>query len=200
MELLLQRQLQDLQCLTMRHFVKFYWLRPLLAMNKKMCRGWIKKSLYPPKKRYQRYQITWPKFLRRKSSIDENSQYLAQLCDKVFDAEDRANRANQKEILCWSLYAKDFRTKLNGIIESSGDKFGEKKARGLLYDSIAKQLNLLRKQRSQETGLQLRDVSRDSLRKKTQRAEKVYKFIERVGLDKIKYIKSYSATSISERL
>ncbi|CAI2191134.1 14295_t:CDS:2, partial [Funneliformis geosporum] len=33
-------------------------------------------------------------------------------------------------------------------------------------------LNLLRKQRSQETGLQLRDVSRDSLRKKTQRAEK----------------------------
>jgi len=57
---------------------------------------------------------------------------------------------------------------------------------------------LLRKQRSQETGLQLRDVSRDSLRKKTQRAEKVYKFIERVGLDKIKYIKSYSATSISE--
>ncbi|GET63646.1 hypothetical protein GLOIN_2v1652170 [Rhizophagus irregularis DAOM 181602=DAOM 197198] len=88
--------------------------------------------------------------------------------------------------------------KLNGIIESSGGKFGEKKARGLLYDSITKQLNLLRKQRSQETGLQLRDVSRDSLRKKTQRAEKVYKFIEQVGLDKIKYIKSYNATSISE--
>src|SRR5207248_5168576 len=35
-------------------------------------------------------------------------------------------------------------------------------------------------------------------RKKTQRAEKVYKFIEQVELDKIKYIKSYSATSISE--
>ena len=133
-----------------------------------------------------------------KSSIDEASQHLAQLCDKAFDAEDKANRANQEEILCWCLYAKDFIIQLNGIIESSGGKFGEKKARGLLYDSIAKQLNLLRKQRSQETGLQLRDVSRDSLRKKTQRAEKVYKFIERVGLDKIKYIKSYSATSISE--
>ena len=47
-------------------------------------------------------------------------------------------------------------------------------------------------------GLQLRDVSRDSLRKNIQRAEKVYKFIVQVGLDKIKYIKSYSATSISE--
>ncbi|PKY32042.1 hypothetical protein RhiirB3_531880 [Rhizophagus irregularis] len=133
-----------------------------------------------------------------KSSIDEASQHLAQLCDKAFDAEDKANRANQEEILCWYLYAKDFIIQLNGIIESSGGKFGEKKARGLLYDSITKQLNLLRKQRSQETGLQLRDVSRDSLRKKTQRAEKVYKFIEQVGLDKIKYIKSYNATSISE--
>ena len=133
-----------------------------------------------------------------KSSIDEASQHLAQLCDKTFDAEDKANRAKQEEILCWCLYAKDFIIQLNGIIESSGGKFGEKKARGLLYDSITKQLNLLRKQRSQETGLQLRDVSRDSLRKKTQRAEKVYKFIEQVGLDKIKYIKSYSANSILE--
>ena len=34
------------------------------------------------------------------SSIDEASQHLAQLCDKAFDAEDKANRANQEEILC----------------------------------------------------------------------------------------------------
>src|SRR6266496_80124 len=75
-----------------------------------------------------------------KSSIDEASQHLAQLCDKAFDAEDKANRANQKEILCWYLYAKDFIIQLNGIIESSGGKFGEKKARGLLYDSIQNSL------------------------------------------------------------
>ena len=131
-------------------------------------------------------------------SINKTSQHLAQLCDKAFDAEDGANHANQEEILCWCLYAKDFRTQLNEIIENSDGKFGEKKARSLLYDSITKHLNLLRKQRSQELGLQLREISRDSLRKKTQRAEKVYKFIERVGLDKIKYIKSYSATFILE--
>ena len=35
-----------------------------------------------------------------KSSIDEALQYLAQLCDRAFDAEDKANQANQKEILC----------------------------------------------------------------------------------------------------
>ncbi|RIA99218.1 hypothetical protein C1645_811690, partial [Glomus cerebriforme] len=97
-----------------------------------------------------------------KSSIDEALQHLAQLCDRAFDAEDKANQANQEEILYWYLYAKDFIIQLNGIIENSGD------------------------------------VSRDSLRKKTQRAKKVYKFIERVRLDKIKYIKSYSATFISE--
>ncbi|CAG8766453.1 6342_t:CDS:2, partial [Rhizophagus irregularis] len=32
--------------------------------------------------------------------IDEASQHLAQLCDKAIDAEERANRANQEEILC----------------------------------------------------------------------------------------------------
>ena len=36
------------------------------------------------------------------------------------------------------------------------------------------------------------------MRKKTQRAEKNYKLFEKVGLDKIKYINSYSANSISE--
>ncbi|CAG8457644.1 10116_t:CDS:2, partial [Acaulospora morrowiae] len=53
------------------------------------------------------------------SSIDEASKHLAQLCNKAFDAVDKANRANQEEILCWYLYAKDFRIQLNGIIENS---------------------------------------------------------------------------------
>ncbi|RIA83909.1 hypothetical protein C1645_833087 [Glomus cerebriforme] len=56
-----------------------------------------------------------------RSSIDEASQHLAQLCNKAFDAEDKANRANQEEILCWCLYAKDFIIQLNGIIKSSGE-------------------------------------------------------------------------------
>ena len=94
-----------------------------------------------------------------KSSIDEASQHLAQLCDKAFDAENGANRANQEEILSWCLYAKDFRTQLNEIIENSDDKFGEKKARSLLYDSITKHLNLLRKQRSQEIFLKYQGMS-----------------------------------------
>ena len=130
--------------------------------------------------------------------IDEASHHLAQLCDKAIDAEDRANRANQEEILCWCLYWKDFRNQLDELIRSGGGRFGEKKARSMLYDTITEQLSILRKKRSQELGVQLRNVSRDSLRKKTQRAEKNYKLFEKVGLDKIKYINSYNANSISE--
>ncbi|PKK58191.1 hypothetical protein RhiirC2_796713 [Rhizophagus irregularis] len=112
-------------------------------------------------------------------SIDEASQHLAQLCDKALNAEDRANQANQEEILCWCLYWKDFRIQLDEIIRSNGNKFGEKKARSILYDTITEQLSILRKKRSQELGLKLRNVSRDSLRKKTQRAEKNYKLFEK---------------------
>jgi myosin heavy subunit len=75
--------------------------------------------------------------------IDESSHHLAQLCDKAIDAEDRANRANQEEILCWCLYWKDFRNQLDEIIRSNSDKFGEKKARNMLYDTITEQLSIL---------------------------------------------------------
>ena len=68
----------------------------------------------------------------------------------------------------------------------------------MLYDTITEQLSILHKKRSQELGLKVRVVSRDSLRKKTQKAEKNYKLFEKMGLDKIKYINSYSANSISE--
>ncbi|RHZ72313.1 hypothetical protein Glove_243g8 [Diversispora epigaea] len=108
------------------------------------------------------------KTIPRKSNFDEASQHLAQLCDKAFDAEDGANKANQEEILCWSIYRKDFR------------------------------LSIIRKKRSQELDLHLPEISRDALCKKTQRAEKIYILFKKIGHDKIKYIKSYSANSISK--
>jgi hypothetical protein len=80
--------------------------------------------------------------------IDESSHHLAQLCDKAIDAEDRANRANQEEILCWCLYWKDFRNQLDELIRSGGGKFGKKKARSILYDTITERLSILRKKRS----------------------------------------------------
>ncbi|CAG8537253.1 14846_t:CDS:2 [Cetraspora pellucida] len=73
--------------------------------------------------------------------------------------KDQASRANQEEIICWSLYGRDFELQVDEM--SSKNKI-------------------------------------DILRKKTQRAVKIYKLFEKIGLDKIRHIKNYSANSISE--
>src|SRR5581483_3007796 len=59
-------------------------------------------------------------------------------------------------------------------------------------------LSMLRKQRSEKTGLRLPEISRKNLQKKTQKAVKIYKLFEKVSIDNIKYITTYSANSISE--
>ncbi|CAG8819531.1 8096_t:CDS:2, partial [Racocetra persica] len=69
------------------------------------------------------------------------SQYLAQLCDTAIDAEDRASKANQEEIMCWSLYGRNFEFQVDKM--SSKNKIGEKKARTLIYNEIENQLSIL---------------------------------------------------------
>ncbi|GBC50843.1 hypothetical protein GLOIN_2v1838494 [Rhizophagus irregularis DAOM 181602=DAOM 197198] len=123
------------------------------------------------------------------TTMIEISQYLAQLCDKALIAEEHRLEANQEEILCWYHYGRNFVFQLEALCDNN--KIGEKKARGLIYDEVVKQVNILRKKRSQNTGVPLPDITRDGLRKKTQRAEKIYKLLEKIGLDKIQYIKSY---------
>ena len=62
------------------------------------------------------------------------------------------------------------------------NRIGEKKAKGQIYDFIIAQL----------------DTKRNTLLKQTQRARSIYKLFEKIGIDKIKYITTYSANSISE--
>src|SRR5581483_4748535 len=59
-------------------------------------------------------------------------------------------------------------------------------------------LSMLRKQRSEDTGLRLPEISRKNLQRKTQKVVKIYKIFEKVGVENIKYIITYSANSISE--
>src|SRR5215475_12208744 len=47
-------------------------------------------------------------------------------------------------------------------------------------------------------GLRLPEISRKNLQRKTQKAVKIYKIFEKVGVENIKYITTYSANSISE--
>ncbi|GES83080.1 hypothetical protein GLOIN_2v1838494 [Rhizophagus clarus] len=93
------------------------------------------------------------------TSMIEISQHLAQLCDKALIAEEHRLEANQEEILCWYHYERNFVFQLEALCDKN--KIGEKKARGLIYDEVVKQVNILR-------------------------------------LDKIQYIKSYSANEISK--
>ncbi|RHZ52557.1 hypothetical protein Glove_460g18 [Diversispora epigaea] len=123
---------------------------------------------------------------------------LAQLFNKATDAEYGAIHANQEEILCWCYYGKEFITQVNETIKNGKGKVGEKKAKGIIYDKMLEDLSILRKKRSEDTGLQLPEISRKYLQGKTQKAVKIYKLFEKIGVDKIKYIKIYSANSISE--
>src|SRR5581483_3171167 len=63
-------------------------------------------------------------------------------------------------------------------------KVGEKKAKGMIYDDLIKLL---------PTG-----NKRNTILKQTQRARSIYKLFEKIGIDKIKYITTYSANSTSE--
>ncbi|RHZ72514.1 hypothetical protein Glove_242g98 [Diversispora epigaea] len=122
---------------------------------------------------------------------------LAQLFNRATDAEYSAIRANQEEILCWYYYGKEFVTQVNETIKNS--KVGEKKAKGIIYDKMLEDLNILRKKRSEEVAaLQLPEISRKYLQGKIQKAVKIYKLFENLGIDRIKYITTYSANSISE--
>ena len=63
------------------------------------------------------------------------------------------------------------------------DRVGIKKAKGLIYDFILTQNP---------------DTKRPALYKKIKKARKIYRLTETIGLDKIIYIKLYSANSISK--
>ena len=68
------------------------------------------------------------------------------------------------------------------------NKINEKKMKGIIYNKMLKDLSILRKKRSEETGLQLSEITRKYLQKKTQKAVKIYNLFKKVSMNKIKYI------------
>ncbi|CAG8576296.1 4956_t:CDS:2, partial [Paraglomus occultum] len=74
---------------------------------------------------------------------------------------------------------KEFDNQVKNLTKS--DHIGEKKAKGQIYDFIIAQLNTKRKK----------------LQKQTQKARKVYNLFEKIGIDKIQHIKTFSADAIS---
>ncbi|GES94916.1 hypothetical protein GLOIN_2v1791032 [Rhizophagus clarus] len=136
-------------------------------------------------------------------SLNQNSSTdlllsLVQLFNKMDDTEYDTIYANQEEILHWYYYGKEFLTQVSMIIQYRKDKIGEKKAKEIIYDKMLEYLSILQKQRSEEIGLCLSEIFCKNLQRKTQKAVKIYKLFEKVGVDNIKYITTYSTNSISE--
>ncbi|RGB30062.1 hypothetical protein C1646_301475 [Rhizophagus diaphanus] len=84
------------------------------------------------------------------------------------------------------------------LVENSNGKIGEKKAKGIIYDEMLEHLVTIREKRSKEMGIQLPKISRSSLTRWTQRSIKLVRIFEKIGIDKIKYLSTYSPNSISE--
>ncbi|KAF0397182.1 hypothetical protein F8M41_009942 [Gigaspora margarita] len=131
----------------------------------------------------------------RQELIQEMFSFMSSLKEKIPEVSNHATKVSETV-----RSRKSDISSLHGTRETLcyKNKIGKKKAKGLIYDEVVKQLNILRKKKSQDIGLPLPDVLRDSLCKKTQRALKIYKLFEKVGMDKIKYISTYSANEISK--
>src|ERR1700722_17479298 len=79
---------------------------------------------------------------------------------------------------------------------SYGKKFEESVQEIITRDNVSDQT--ARKQLFQDIIKHLSGITLETLRKRTQRAIKIYKLFEKIGVDRIKNIKSYSADSISK--
>uniref|UniRef100_U9TA06 Uncharacterized protein n=2 Tax=Rhizophagus irregularis TaxID=588596 RepID=U9TA06_RHIID len=108
-------------------------------------------------------------------------QNINRLYENACTAENERIKANQAEILCWRNFIIGLDNSIDEIMIK--EKVGTKKAKGLIYDFILAHNP---------------DTKRKTLYQRISRARKVYEFTEKIGIDKIKYIKTYSANSIAE--
>ena len=97
------------------------------------------------------------------------------------DLFDKAIETGQKQILCWFYYSLEFENKVRNL--TADGKIKDKTARSKIY----KEMKPL-----------LPNITDVNLRKKTERARKIFKLFGEggVGINRIKYI-TYSASTIS---
>ncbi|GBB99307.1 hypothetical protein RclHR1_03480011 [Rhizophagus clarus] len=113
---------------------------------------------------------------------DNNNDLLKPLIKsfrKACRAEIQVINANQEEIACWYDYGEQYIECVKALIMSR--KCSENTARKEVYDSIMKHLP---------------GCNRNNLRTKTQGAIKIYKLFKKIGKNRIKCVKSYSASFI----
>ena len=113
------------------------------------------------------------------SSISQN---LAWLFQKAIKAEKRITQAYQEKIHCWYYYAEQFEKSVKNV-KDNDKKVKDQQSRTQVYNAILKYLS---------------NITRENLRKKTQKARNIFKLFSKIGIKKVKRIQSYSADNISK--
>ncbi|GET57630.1 uncharacterized protein OCT59_015181 [Rhizophagus irregularis] len=133
-------------------------------------------------------ELSTPAKGERAENVDEEedangsvSQSLARLYQKATRAGLRVTKANQDEILCWYKYAEGFKNRVREI-RSQDSSATDPTARSRVYREVTQHLP---------------GITEANLRKKTQKARNIYKVFVRIGTNKIKRVKSFSADAIS---
>ncbi|CAG8719059.1 23911_t:CDS:1 [Dentiscutata erythropus] len=108
-------------------------------------------------------------------------QMLLHLYDHACKAEKKKIKIKREIIKWWYKYGENFERKLTEIVSSN--RISKKKATTRLYDELER----------------LRPgVSRDNLRKRTEKSTKVYFLFLHIGVEKIQHISKFSADKISK--
>ena len=133
-------------------------------------------------------ELSTPAKGERAENVDEEedadgsvSQSLARLYQKATRAGLCVTKANQDEILCWYKYAEGFENRVRDI-RTQDSSVTDPTARSRAYREVSQHLP---------------GITEANLRKKTQKARNIYKVFVRIGINKIKRVKSYSADAIS---
>jgi hypothetical protein len=111
----------------------------------------------------------------------EGSIPLTQLFRKACRTETQMINVNQEEISCWYHYGKGYMERVEAIMNFQG--CSEKTARKVVYDDIMKHLP---------------GFNRNTVRNKTQGALRIYNLFKKIGMNRIKWVRSYSASFISK--
>ncbi|GBB94382.1 hypothetical protein RclHR1_02650008 [Rhizophagus clarus] len=98
---------------------------------------------------------------------------LARLFQKACRTETRATKAIQEEISCWYYCGKAYEERVEEI-KNARRGVSDQSERNQVYDDTMEHLP--------------GGFTKDTLRKKTQRAVKIYKLFRKIGVDKIKRI------------
>ena len=130
-------------------------------------------------------ELSTPAKGEKAENVDEEedavSQSLARLYQKATRAGLCVTKANQDEILCWYKYAEGFENRVREI-RSQDSSVTDPTARSRAYREVSQHLP---------------GITEANLRKKTKKARNIYKVFVKIGINKIKRVKSYSADAIS---